>query len=96
MWEISQKKIIDLAADRQPFVDQSQSLNIYISDLTMAKFNAIHFHGWNKGLKTGCYYLRSQPAIESQKFTFDETLMQSENEQPKIIGMEPPCDGCGA
>jgi ribonucleoside-diphosphate reductase alpha chain len=69
VWEISQQHIIDLAADRQPFVDQSQSMNLFIEDLSFSKFNSMHFYGWNKKLKTGCYYLRTRPAVQAQKFT---------------------------
>lgn len=70
-WEIKQKNCIDLAADRTPFIDQSQSLNLYIEDLTFAKFNSMHFYGWTKGLKTGCYYLRSRSASRAQTFTIE-------------------------
>ena len=69
VWEISQSHIIDLAADRQPFVDQSQSMNLFIEDLSFSKFNSMHFYSWSKGLKTGCYYLRTRPAVQAQKFT---------------------------
>lgn len=69
VWEISQKNIIDLAADRQPFVDQSQSMNLFIEDVSFASFNSMHFYSWTKKLKTGCYYLRTRPAAQAQKFT---------------------------
>jgi ribonucleotide reductase alpha subunit len=69
VWELSQQHIIDLAADRQPFVDQSQSMNLFIEDLTFSKFNSMHFYSWSKQLKTGCYYLRTRPAVQAQKFT---------------------------
>lgn len=69
VWEISQQHVIDLAADRQPFVDQSQSMNLFIEDLTFSKFNSMHFYSWSKKLKTGCYYLRTRPAVQAQKFT---------------------------
>jgi ribonucleoside-diphosphate reductase subunit M1 len=62
VWEISQKNIIDMAADRSAYIDQSQSLNIHIRDPTMGKLTSMHFHGWKKGLKTGMYYLRTQAA----------------------------------
>jgi ribonucleoside-diphosphate reductase alpha chain len=80
VWEMSQKHIIDLAADRQHFVDQSQSMNLFIEDLTFSKFNSMHFYGWKQKLKTGCYYLRSQPAIEAQKFTVDVVASAPEEE----------------
>jgi ribonucleoside-diphosphate reductase alpha chain len=69
VWEISQQHIIDLASDRQPFVDQSQSMNLFIEDLTFSKFNSMHFYSWQKKLKTGCYYLRTRPAVLGQQFT---------------------------
>lgn len=62
VWEISQKNIIDMAADRAAFIDQSQSLNIHLRDPTIGKLTSMHFHGWRKGLKTGMYYLRTQAA----------------------------------
>ena len=58
-----------MAADRGPFVDQSQSMNIHITDPTMAKITSMHFYGWQKGLKTGMYYLRTQAARDAIKFT---------------------------
>jgi ribonucleoside-diphosphate reductase alpha subunit len=61
VWEISQKSLIDMSADRGPFVDQSQSLNIFMEDPTSAKLTSMHFHGWRKGLKTGSYYIRTRP-----------------------------------
>jgi ribonucleoside-diphosphate reductase alpha chain len=69
VWEISQQHVIDLAAARQPFIDQSQSMNLFIEDLTFSKFNSMHFYSWNAKLKTGCYYLRTRPAVQAQKFT---------------------------
>jgi ribonucleotide reductase alpha subunit len=69
VWEMSQKTLIDLSADRTPFVDQSQSLNLFVEDLTYDKFTSMHFYGWSKGLKTGSYYIRTRPSIEPQKFT---------------------------
>lgn len=62
VWEISQKTILDMAADRAAFIDQSQSLNIHMQNPTMGKLTSMHFYGWKKGLKTGMYYLRTQAA----------------------------------
>lgn len=70
-WEIPQKTIIDMAADRAPYVDQSQSLNIYMANPTYAKLTSMHFYGWKKGLKTGMYYLRSKGAAKPIQFTVD-------------------------
>jgi ribonucleoside-diphosphate reductase alpha chain len=60
IWEISQKDLIDMAADRAPFIDQSQSMNIYMANPTLSKISSSHFHSWQKGLKTLCYYIRTR------------------------------------
>ena len=60
IWEISQRELIDMAADRAPFVDQSQSMNIYMANPTLSKITSSHFHSWEKGLKTLCYYVRTK------------------------------------
>lgn len=73
VWEISQKSLIDMAADRGRFIDQSQSLNIYFANPTMAKLTSMHFYAWQKGLKTGMYYLRTKPAAQPQQVTVEET-----------------------
>jgi ribonucleoside-diphosphate reductase alpha chain len=69
VWEIPQRSIIEMAADRQVFVDQSQSMNLFVEDFTFDKFNAIHFCGWKNNLKTGSYYIRTRPAKSPQTFT---------------------------
>lgn len=69
VWEISQRSIIDMAADRGIYIDQSQSLNIHVEEPTRAVMTSIHFHTWSKGLKTGQYYLRSQPKAKALQFT---------------------------
>ncbi len=79
VWEISQKIIIDLAADRGAFIDQSQSMNIFIDHPTQAKLSSMHLYGWKKGLKTGSYYIRSKPARDAIKFT----LLKESNTQGK-------------
>jgi ribonucleoside-diphosphate reductase subunit M1 len=68
-WEISSKVIIDMAAARAPFVDQSQSMNIHMKAPTSEKLSSMHFYGWSKGLKTGSYYIRARPASSAIKFT---------------------------
>ncbi|RKP08053.1 ribonucleotide reductase [Thamnocephalis sphaerospora] len=78
VWEISQKSIIDMAADRGAFIDQSQSLNIHIGEPTYAKLTSMHFYGWKKGLKTGMYYLRTRPAADAIKFTVDQLTLKSQ------------------
>ena len=69
VWEIDGQCLLDLAADRAPFIDQSQSLNMYLTNATFAKLTKLHFHGWKRGLKTGMYYLRTQAASEAIQFT---------------------------
>ena len=69
VWEISQKSLIDMSADRGPFVDQSQSLNIFMEDPTSAKLTSCHFYSWKKGLKTGLYYLRTRSKAKAQQVT---------------------------
>lgn len=78
VWEIAQKSIIDMAAERSPFIDQSQSLNIYIQSPTMGKLTSMHFYGWKKGLKTGMYYLRTMAASAPIQFTVDQEALKNE------------------
>jgi len=73
-FDLSQRVIIDQSADRAPFVDQTQSLNIHISAPTLASVTSMHMYGWKRGLKTGMYYLRSQPAKRAVQVTVDPTL----------------------
>ncbi|MCS6970692.1 MAG: ribonucleoside-diphosphate reductase subunit alpha [Planctomycetota bacterium] len=74
VWEISQRHIIDMAADRGAFICQSQSMNIYLREPTLAKLTSMHFYGWKKGLKTGSYYIRQTAARQAQKFTVDPAI----------------------
>merc|ERR1711920_109032 len=71
VWEIKQRTVIDMAADRGAYIDQSRSLNIHMVDATTAKLSSMHFHGWGLGLKTGMYYLRTKAAVDAIKFTVD-------------------------
>ncbi len=71
VWEIPQKVLIDMAADRAPFICQSQSLNLFLSEPTYAKISSMHMYAWKKGLKTGCYYLRTKAVSSAQKFTVE-------------------------
>jgi ribonucleoside-diphosphate reductase alpha chain len=71
VWEISQKTLINLAIGRGAYIDQSQSLNIYLSDPSFSKISSMHFYAWKSGLKTGMYYLRSRPAVDAIKFTLN-------------------------
>jgi ribonucleotide reductase alpha subunit len=69
VWEIPQKSIIDMAADRGAYIDQSQSLNIFMENPTLAKLSSMHMYGWKKGLKTGMYYLRTRAKARAQQVT---------------------------
>merc|ERR1712166_826621 len=71
VWEIKQRHVLDMAADRGAYIDQSQSLNIHMIDATTSKLSSMHFHGWQLGLKTGMYYLRTKAAVDAIKFTVD-------------------------
>ena len=75
-WEISQKAIIDQAADRGAYICQSQSLNIFMENANFGKLTSMHFYGWEKGLKTGMYYLRTKAATDAIKFTIDTEAIQ--------------------
>jgi ribonucleoside-diphosphate reductase alpha chain len=73
-WEISQKAIIEQAADRGAYICQSQSLNIFMENANFGKLTSMHFYGWKKGLKTGMYYLRTKAATDAIKFTVDKNI----------------------
>lgn len=75
VWEIKQRTIIDMAADRGAYIDQSQSLNLFIQDANFAKMSSAHFYAWKKGLKTGMYYLRTKAAADAIKFTVDQDAL---------------------
>ena len=72
VWEIPQRSILDMAADRGAFIDQSQSLNVHIAEPTGAKLTSMHFYAWKKGLKTGMYYLRTRPKADAIQFTIQK------------------------
>lgn len=78
VWEIKQRTIVDMAADRGAYIDQSQSLNIHIASPTTDMMQSLHFHAWKRGLKTGMYYLRSRPKADAIKFTVDITPIKSQ------------------
>ena len=87
VWEIKQRSLIDLAADRGAFIDQSQSMNMFVEKPDLKKITSMHFYGWNSGLKTGMYYLRRKPRHQPQQFTINPE-MRSETEEP--------CEMCSA
>jgi ribonucleoside-diphosphate reductase alpha chain len=70
-WEIPMKTIINLAADRAPFICQSQSLNLFVAEPSYSKISSMHLYAWKKGLKTGCYYLRTKSVAKAQQFTVE-------------------------
>jgi len=76
VWEISQKSIIDMSADRGAYICQSQSLNIHLTNPNFGKLTSMHFYAWRKGLKTGMYYLRTNAAADAIKFTLDKNALQ--------------------
>jgi ribonucleoside-diphosphate reductase alpha chain len=81
VWELKQKALIDLAAERAPFVCQTQSMNLFVKNPTFKTLTAMHFYTWKKGLKTGIYYLRSQAKTSAQKFSVDLEKTSIENKQ---------------
>ena len=83
VWEMSMKDIIDMSRHRGYFIDQSQSLNLFMEGATMAKLTSMHFYGWKSGLKTGMYYLRTKSAVDAIKFTLDNKT------KAKVPEMEP-------
>ncbi len=98
VWEIKQKTIIDMAADRGAFICQSQSLNLFMAEPNMAKLTSMHFYAWKSGLKTGMYYLRTKAAADAIKFTV-ETVQSSEDKQVDIsCSLDSPedCIACGS
>lgn len=84
VWEISQKVIINMAADRGAYICQSQSLNLFVQDANFAKLSSMHFYGWKAGLKTGMYYLRTKAAADAIKFTVEAESA----EVPEVLGNE--------
>lgn len=86
VWELSQKTIINMAADRAAFIDQSHSLNIFIAQPTYEKITSMHFYGWEKGLKTGMYYLRTRAAEKAIQFTVNKSKLINQNS----VGKETP------
>ncbi|ABF23431.1 ribonucleotide reductase large subunit [Variola virus] len=89
IWEIPQKTIIKMAADRGAFIDQSQSMNIHIADPSYSKLTSMHFYGWSLGLKTGMYYLRTKPASAPIQFTLDKDKIK-----PLVVCDSKICTSC--
>ena len=110
VWEISQKTIIDMSADRGAYICQSQSLNIHIKDPNFGKLTSMHFYAWKKGLKTGMYYLRTKAAADAIKFTVEKqaevalepVVDMNEDNESKLAAMAcsldnpEACEACGS
>ncbi|TYZ08938.1 ribonucleoside-diphosphate reductase subunit alpha [Hymenobacter lutimineralis] len=104
VWEISQRRIIDMSADRGAFICQSQSLNLHVQNVNFGKLTSMHFHSWKKGLKTGMYYLRTKAAADAIKFTVQkqaaETLEPVYTDQAAAMAcsLDNPdaCEACGS
>jgi ribonucleoside-diphosphate reductase alpha chain len=105
IWEISQRELIDMAADRAPFIDQSQSMNIYMSNPTLSKISSSHFHSWGKGLKTLCYYVRTKAISTGAKHLavdISKVSQPKKIEKPTVEITQKPsdsefeCFGCGS
>ena len=85
VWEMSQRVIIDMTTDRSPFICQTSSMNLFVKSPTFKTLNAMHFHSWKSGLKTGCYYLRSQAKTAAQKFSVDLEKVKTDEKETKQI-----------
>ena len=101
VWEIKQKTVIDMSADRGAFICQSQSLNLFVEQPNFAKLSSMHFYTWKRGLKTGMYYLRTKAAADAIKFTVDAAVLnQTKDEQQAAIScsLNNPegCEACGS
>ena len=83
VWEVSQKVVLKMAADRGAFIDQSQSLNVHIASPNFGKLTSMHFYAWKLGLKTGMYYLRTKAAASAIQFTVDKTRLAKTTAAPK-------------
>jgi ribonucleoside-diphosphate reductase alpha subunit len=101
VWEISQRVVLDMAADRGAYICQSQSMNVHIADPTTAKLTSMHFYAWKKGLKTGMYYLRTRPKADAIKFTVDQEQLSKDRAQDQKNNLpsdddDEICLNCGA
>jgi len=88
VWEIKQKTLIDLSADRTPFVCQTQSLNLFFEEPRVGTLGSALIYGWKRGLKTGSYYIRSRPRVQAQQFTVDPRLKE------KVMQSYEVCESC--
>ena len=96
VWEIKQKTIIDMAAERGAFICQSQSLNLFMAEPNFAKLTSMHFHAWKSGLKTGMYYLRTKAAVDAIKFTVDTQMLSGQSQAACSLDNPEECLACGS
>jgi ribonucleoside-diphosphate reductase alpha chain len=108
VWEIKQKTIIDMSADRGAYICQSQSLNLHVQNPNFGKLTSMHFHAWKRGLKTGMYYLRTKAAVDAIKFTvekqaaetlqpvYNNNLEQNMNDMACSLDNPDACEACGS
>ncbi|AKQ47196.1 ribonucleoside-diphosphate reductase [Rufibacter radiotolerans] len=107
VWEISQRTIIDMSADRGAYICQSQSLNLHVSNVNFGKLTSMHFHSWKRGLKTGMYYLRTKAAADAIKFTVEKQAAETlapmynaveQNQSDMACSLDNPdaCEACGS
>lgn len=96
VWEIKQKTIIDMAAERGAFICQSQSLNLFMAEPNFAKLTSMHFHAWKSGLKTGMYYLRTKAAVDAIKFTVDTQMLSGQSQVACSLDNPEECLACGS
>jgi ribonucleotide reductase alpha subunit len=94
VWEIPQKSILDMAADRGAYIDQSQSMNIFMENPTLAKLSSMHMYGWRKGLKTGMYYLRTRAKAKPQQVTLPPAATAAPTEEEKLACSLTNPEGC--
>jgi len=107
VWEISQRRIIDMSADRGAYICQSQSLNLHVQNVNFGKLTSMHFHSWKRGLKTGMYYLRTKAAADAIKFTVEKQAAETlepvyadaaQNQSDMSCSLDNPdaCEACGS
>jgi ribonucleoside-diphosphate reductase alpha subunit len=94
VWEMQMKHLIDMSAERGQYICQSQSLNLWMKEPTHTKLNSMHFYSWNRGLKTGIYYLRRQAVAQAQQFTIEPTVHNKNNDENSTS--ELICESCSA
>jgi len=94
VWEIPMKHVIDMAADRGAYICQSQSLNLWMEEPVYNKLTSMHFYAWEKGLKTGMYYLQTKPATDAIKFTVDQVISEETTEGESLSLEEQAAIAC--